>query len=60
MKINIKLLPSDEVFIGIRISITKMITDLSTYSPEKQYPKAYGLDIGFLFGSIEMIYKGSN
>jgi hypothetical protein len=60
MKINIKLLSSDEIFLGIRLSITNLVTDLSTYSPDKKYPKAYGLDIGFLFGSIEMMYKGSN
>lgn len=58
MHIKIKLLSSDEIFIGLRFSITKLVKDLSTYSPDKEYPKAYGLDIGFLFGSIELTYKG--
>lgn len=60
MHIKIKLLSADEIFIGLRFSITKLVTDLKTYSPNKEYPKAYALDIGLLFGSIELTYKGSN
>jgi len=60
MHIKIKILSSDEVFIGLRFAITKMVTDIRSYSPDIEYPKAYTLDIGLLFGSIELTYKGSH
>ena len=60
MNVKISLLRQDEIFIGIRLGITKVVTDLTRYDPEKDYPKAYILDIGFLIGSIEITYKGSN
>lgn len=60
MHIKIRILSADEIFIGLRFSITKLVRDLKTYSSDKQYPKAYALDIGLLFGSIELTYKGSN
>lgn len=59
MYTKLRLLSSDDIFIGLRFSITKLVTDLSTYNPDKTYPKAYALDIGFLFGSIEFTIKGS-
>lgn len=60
MHIKIKLLTQDEIFFGIRFTISKVVTDLTRYSPEKEYPKAYTLDIGFLLGTIELTFKGSN
>lgn len=60
MHLKIYLLRQDEIFLGIRLSITKVVKDLTKYTPEKEYPKAYILDIGFLIGSIEITYKGSN
>lgn len=59
MHIKIKLLTQDEIFLGVRFAISKIVTDLTRYSPEKEYPKAYTLDIGFLLGTIELTYKGS-
>ena len=59
MHTKIKLLSSDEIFLGLRFGITKLVTDLKSYDPEKEYPKAYALDIGFIFGSIEFTIKGS-
>jgi hypothetical protein len=60
MSIKINLLRQDEIFLGIRFGISKIVKDLTRYNPEKDYPKAYTLDIGFLIGSIEITYKGSN
>jgi hypothetical protein len=60
MHIKIKLLTQDEIFFGVRFTISKVVTDLTRYSPEKEYPKAYTLDIGFLLGTIELTFKGSN
>lgn len=60
MSIKIKLLTQDEIFFGIRFSISKLVTDITRYNPDKEYPKAYCLDIGFLLGSIEITHKGSN
>lgn len=60
MHIKIKLLTQDEIFFGLRFTISKVVTDLTRYSPEKEYPKAYTLDIGFLLGTIELTFKGSN
>jgi hypothetical protein len=60
MRIKIKLLTQDEIFFGVRFTISKVVTDLTRYSPEKEYPKAYTLDIGFLLGTIELTFKGSN
>jgi hypothetical protein len=60
MSIKINLLRQDEIFLGIRFGISKIVKDLTRYNPEKDYPKAYILDIGFLIGSIEITYKGSN
>lgn len=60
MHVKINLLRNDEIFLGVRFGINKVVTDLTRYTPEKDYPKAYILDIGFLFGSIELTYKGSN
>jgi hypothetical protein len=60
MSIKISLFRQDEIFIGIRFGVNKVVTDLTKYNPEKDYPKAYILDIGFLIGSIELTYKGSN
>lgn len=59
MHTKIKLLSTDEIFLGIRFSITKLVTDLKSYNPDKEYPRAYALDIGFIFGSIEFTIKGS-
>lgn len=60
MSIKIKLLTQDEIFLGLRFGIHKIVNDLTRYNPEKEYPKAYILDIGFLLGSIELTFKGSN
>lgn len=60
MSIKISLLKQDEIFLGIRFGITKIVKDLTRYNPENDYPKAYILDIGFLLGSIELTFKGSN
>ena len=60
MNVKINLFTRDEIFLGIRFGITKVVSDLTRYNPEKDYPKAYILDIGFLIGSIEITYKGSN
>jgi hypothetical protein len=60
MSVKIKLLTQDEIFIGIRFSLSKIVKDITRFDPDKEYPKAYCLDIGFLLGSIEITYKGSN
>lgn len=60
MSIKIKLLTQDEIFIGVRFAISKIVNDITRYSHDKEYPKAYTLDIGFLLGSIEITFKGSN
>ena len=59
MHIKIKLLTQDEIFFGVRFTISKLVTDILSYSPHREYPKAYTLDIGFLLGTIELTYKGS-
>ena len=60
MKTRLNLFPTDEIFFGFKFSIHKIVRDVKTYSPDKEYPKAYILDIGFLFGTIEITFKGSN
>ncbi len=60
MHIKIKLFSKDEMLLGIRIGISKLIRDLSTYSPDKEYPRAYNVEIGLVFLSIELLIKGSH
>lgn len=60
MHIKIRIFPKDELLFGIRFGISTLVTDLSSYSPDKTYPKAYNLDIGFLFGNIQLLFKGSH
>jgi hypothetical protein len=60
MKTKVNLFPSDQIFFGFDFSIHKIVADIQTYSADKEYPKAYVLDIGFLFGTIEITFKGSN
>jgi hypothetical protein len=45
---------------GVRIGISKLIRDLSSYSPEKEYPRAYNVEIGLVFISLELMIKGSH
>lgn len=60
MHFKLRLLPSDEIFFGFKFSIHKIVKDVKTYSPDKEYPRAYILDIGFLLGILEITFKGSN
>jgi hypothetical protein len=60
MHFKLRLLPPDEIFFGFKFSIHKIVKDVTTYSPDKEYPRAYILDIGFLLGILEITFKGSN
>lgn len=60
MHFKLRLLPPDEIFFGFKFSIHKIVKDVTTYSPNKEYPRAYILDIGFLLGILEITFKGSN
>jgi len=59
MKIQLKILSSSEIFLGLKFSITKMVEDITTYTKDKKYPKMYILEIGLIFISIEIYKKGS-
>jgi hypothetical protein len=60
MHIKIKFFSKDEMLFGVRIGISKLIRDLSSYSPEKEYPRAYNVEIGLVFISLELMIKGSH
>jgi hypothetical protein len=60
MKVKLSLFSSSEIFLGVRFGITKLVTDLSLYDPKEDYPRAYSLEFGFLFGTIEFLVKGSS
>lgn len=59
MHIKLKLLSQDDIFIGLRLTVTKIVEDIKTYDTNKIYPKAYVLDFGFIFGNIEITIRSS-
>ena len=59
MNIRIEFLNPNSLFVGFRFTHTKLVENINTYNPEKEYPRVYVFDIGFLFFDITITKKGS-
>jgi hypothetical protein len=59
---NIKIFPKNELFIGLKFTISNIITNrqINTYDNKGEYPKMYSIDIGLLFIVFEINIKGGN
>lgn len=58
MIFKISILSPSEIFVGLRFSISKLVSDVQSYDPSIEYPKAYSLEIGLLFITIDITKKG--
>jgi len=58
MHIKISFLSATEIFLGLRFSITNVVSDVKKYDSSIEYPKAYTLEIGLLFLNIDLVKKG--
>ena len=58
MHIKISFLSATEIFLGLRFSITNIVSDVKKYDIKLEYPKAYTLEIGLIFINIDLMKKG--